>query len=1233
MGKLAKLLPAILCFAGSLTAHGDDNSVSGFYWFNNSNEPTLFTPGHLEIDATALPDGVNTLNLYVVDENGILSSPHSRLFLKDRVFNGHSKADLVLAVDGKAWQTISGAEIVNGVISKSLDTDGLTEGLHRLEARADIDGQISSTVSGWFLKTLDIKAGETYSIVSFIDGKPWHTFETQASGNSVVSLDLDMNSLPLGLHYLQVQVASKSGIVSDMKESFFMRVPTKAQFSSLKGYYAIDNKFVGEVASTSNGEQFHFDIDVSSLLSGLHSLSIYMSGDQGMTTSLETAWFIKVPEGGSGIHEYEYWLNGNYASMKHVVLDKVQNPLSLLSLIEVAEEPFRSTSYSFAIENNTPVAYALNDFQVRFFDPDGHITIGNRQYVDSRVKRPATEITRLTESTTYTLSRLDDNDIRWHSFEAEAGDSISVKLDRSAMYEVFDGDGEKIMAVSGNESLANQSYSVSKTGKYFLAVHDIASSNKSGLKLNYQHIPRFALLSSTPEKAGASDYIFMDIRGNGFDRLKSLSITGTGQKYAIDSIGVKSRYDLKAWIDIDSLQLTPGVYGLEAIFDDDGTEKAVTKPAALELIPRGKAIVKTELVKPRIAQTPYEVYVDIVNETDQQCWGVPVNIAAADNKNGTSLELLNFFALEGDTVKPEVPDYFITDNLLATGQSGVMIPVVVPYLGPKETIRLKLGIYSAPHDPLNMYVWNGEPWSEEFREILAPGFDFDEINNLDETNLLSARELVYTMAIEDEEEAGIASVQKPGMRRTKVVKVAYTAGRAAAPSYARAATIIKGEAFKSNFGSYVVGTGSAGLVNTTLINRGFNTVGNTTVLNPNSFFLNYPNAKKIKIKFKRKNSGGGSSGGSGGDKPENPSPMPPMNLVDPLQSGDPNDMTGYIAPSGSNYMSSEVKSINYTIEFENDPEIANASASEIRVDNVLPKGRFDLSSFVPKLMRIGSKEMSLPTSHSFITTMDMRPEINAIAELTFNYDQATGTASWSLQSLDPMTMAPTKYADDGILPVNDDTNRGTGYLTYSIALLPEIGDGVSIENKATIIFDDNEPISTPVWTNITDYTKPEASIMSQASDNNMTFNFDIEGSDTGSGIWYYDIYLRSQDGATWTLIKPHVEETSVSHTFDEPVEGAVFAVIATDKAGNVQDNSILSSLLGDADGNGSIDAGDIVFIRNYYTGASQNINKVNADINVDGQIDAQDATFIRNIYVANKARQVRKRMYNKTQEK
>lgn len=1226
MGKLAKLLPAVIYIAGSLTAHGDDNSVSGFYWFNNSYEPIQFTPGHLEIDATALSDGFNTLNLYVIDDQGIPSSPNSSLFLKDRVFNGHSKADLVLAVDGKPWRTISGAEIVNGIISRSLDTDGLTEGLHRLDVRADIDGQISSTASGWFLKTLDIKAGETYSIVSFIDGKPWQTYEKQASGNSVVSLELDMNALPLGLHYIQIQVASQSGIVSDMKESFFMRVPTKEQFASLKGYYAIDNKFVGEVTASSNGEQFHFDIDLSSLLSGLHSLSLYMSGDQGMTTSLETAWFIKTPAGGSGIREYEYWLNGNSASVKHVVLDKVQNPLSLLSLIDVAEEPFRSTSYSFALENNNPVAYAVNDFQVRFFDPDGRVTIGNSQYVDSRVKRQATEITRLTESTTYTLAKLEDNDIRWHSFEAEAGDSISIKLDRSAMYELFDADGDKIMAVSGNESLASQGHSMPKTGRYHLAVHDIASSNKSGLKLSYQHIPRFALLTSTPERAGASDYIFMDIRGNGFDRLKSLSITGAEKTYAIDSIKTKSRYDLKAWIDIDSLELTPGVYDLEARFDDEGKEQVITKSAALEIIPRGKATVRTELVKPRIAQTPYEVYVDIINETDQQCWGVPVNIAAADNLHGTSLELLNFFALDGDTVKPEVPDYFITDNLLSTGQSGVMIPIVIPYLGPKETIRLNLGIYSAPHDPLKMYVWNGEPWSEEFREILAPGFDFDEINNLDETNLLSARELVYTMAIEDEEEAGITPEQKPGMRRTRVVKVASTSSYAALPAYGRAGTIVKSAAFNTNFGGVtVVGTGGAGLANTMLINRGFNPVGNTTVIDPNVLFNIYPTATKIILKFIRKNSGGG--------KPENPSPMPPTNLVDPLQSGDPNDMTGYIAPSGSNYMNSEVKKINYTIEFENDPEIANASASEITVDNVLPKNRFDLTSFVPKLMRIGNKEMSLPASHSFITTMDMRPEINAIAELTFNYDQSTGKATWSLESLDPMTMAPTKYADDGILPVNDETKRGTGYLTYSIALLPEIGNGVSIENQATIIFDDNEPISTPVWTNITDYTKPEATITSQASDDNTTFNFEIEGSDTGSGIWYYDIYLRSQNNATWTLIMPHVEETAVSHTFDEPVEGAVFAVIATDKASNVQDNSILSSLLGDADGNGSIDAGDIVFIRNYYTGVSQNINKINADINADGQIDAQDATFIRNIYVAKKARQARKRMYNKTQEK
>lgn len=247
----------------------------------------------------------------------------------------------------------------------------------------------------------------------------------------------------------------------------------------------------------------------------------------------------------------------------------------------------------------------------------------------------------------------------------------------------------------------------------------------------------------------------------------------------------------------------------------------------------------------------------------------------------------------------------------------------------------------------------------------------------------------------------------------------------------------------------------------------------------------------------------------------------------------------------------------------------------------------------------------------------MRSEINAIAELTFDFDASTGIAEWELRSLDPWTLDDIKYMDHGILPVNDGSGRGTGYLTFSVNLLPSVSDNTTIESSADIVFDNNDPISTPIWTNITDFTMPSARIVSYSTTDNMTFDFVVEGSDSGSGIWLYDLYVYSDESKKWTAVNTRIDSDTFSYISEEVLESPTFAVIATDHAGNRQSEASLDVLAGDADGNVAIDANDVVAVRNFYLGEKIEINVPNADVNSDGVIDTQDATAIVNMYLDN----------------
>ena len=192
-----------------------------------------------------------------------------------------------------------------------------------------------------------------------------------------------------------------------------------------------------------------------------------------------------------------------------------------------------------------------------------------------------------------------------------------------------------------------------------------------------------------------------------------------------------------------------------------------------------------------------------------------------------------------------------------------------------------------------------------------------------------------------------------------------------------------------------------------------------------------------------------------------------------VTSIDPNDIYGYLNEQGTKTISEGVTDVYYTIEFENDPDFATASAHEIYVADQLNAELFDLTTFMPTRFKLGEHEVALTANDiyvneegekSTVVTIDMRPQINAVAEVKCEFDPKTGLAQWHIGSLDPMTMEPTTEPMDGVLPVNSDGN-GIGQLSFDISLKPGLPIGTEIPNKATITFDANAPIETPTWVN------------------------------------------------------------------------------------------------------------------------------------------------------------------------
>ena len=341
----------------------------------------------------------------------------------------------------------------------------------------------------------------------------------------------------------------------------------------------------------------------------------------------------------------------------------------------------------------------------------------------------------------------------------------------------------------------------------------------------------------------------------------------------------------------------------------------------------------------------------------------------------------------------------------------------------------------------------------------------------------------------------------------------------------------------------------------------------------------------------------------------------------PVTSWDPNDIKGYRAESGSKAVKKDQKELYYTIEFENDTAFATASAQDVYLTDTLDGRYLDLESFAPTGLKIGDKKVELDGKPNFVTTVDMRPSINAIAQVECNYDSKTGIAKWHFSSLDPMTMEPVENPMDGFLPINNSDGDGMGEVSFNINLKDDFEDGTEIKNRASIVFDYNDAIITPTWTNIIDATAPISRAADIEHSSDSTAVLSIEATDELSGMWRYDVYVQYGSGA-WFLAAENVPaDTTATVKIYEGIDHG-FYVVATDSAGNVEQKepmrelsyNLTSVVKGDVNGDGRISIVDITMVTNaVLKKEDENFNAEAADMNLDGRVSIVDATMITNI--------------------
>ncbi|MEO1006874.1 MAG: hypothetical protein AAFW67_13760, partial [Cyanobacteria bacterium J06638_38] len=241
-----------------------------------------------------------------------------------------------------------------------------------------------------------------------------------------------------------------------------------------------------------------------------------------------------------------------------------------------------------------------------------------------------------------------------------------------------------------------------------------------------------------------------------------------------------------------------------------------------------------------------------------------------------------------------------------------------------------------------------------------------------------------------------------------------------------------------------------------------------------------------------------------------------------VNSFDPNDIIGPAGFGEQGWIPSP-QILPYTIRFENEAERATAPAVLVSIIHTLDPD-LDLDSFELGDFGFGDLVVDVPDGfQNYSERLDLRNTIGSFVDFEATLDRATGTVTWTLTTIDPATGALATGVDDGFLPPNEDGN-GEGFVRYTIQAQDDLTTGTEISAVADIIFDFNEPIITPLIFNTIDVDEPTSNVLPLPATTPPNFPVNWLGSDDGSGIASYDIFV-SVNGEPFTLWQDDITET------------------------------------------------------------------------------------------------------------
>ena len=461
------------------------------YWFDSDDSHAVEVKTNdtsstisLNADVSALNYGLHSITIQSRN-GGPWTAPITAWFIKDATTVGSAR----WWVDNGPVTVLEGDAATGEML---LDMSGIEQGFHQLNYELlDSHGLVHSTMSRWFLKSF-MPAGSTFTCWVDNDTIPLATGEVTNE-----EMLFDVSHLSDGLHTLHITVNSSGMCLTETRR--FIKTPVVAGETTLTCVVSIDGRehLREDVAAT--GGVIDWNLDVSEIAPGLHHLNIQVITPNGSPTSSESAYFIKIPNGGDGIVRWDYWINEHEDDIHTTYVEGLHDPFEVDAFLEVGHEPLRTSSFHFDATGTQPILYAKNQIHARFENVAGRTTEMKCDFIDETVSEPVTTIGDLFAETAHTNAKPADGTILWWAAPLAEGDYLELQTNRQCTLNVFTPDGREVYHAEGSAAMTMAGFEAPEASNYYIALHDQTQNGDVTLTYTYDKwvIPDLTLALTT----------------------------------------------------------------------------------------------------------------------------------------------------------------------------------------------------------------------------------------------------------------------------------------------------------------------------------------------------------------------------------------------------------------------------------------------------------------------------------------------------------------------------------------------------------------------------------------------------------------------------------------------------------------------------------------------------------------------------------------------------------------